>query len=54
MENIVSVLPVAIFVALIVYLLCKAVFQAYFKAKEEYVERIATKLKGSQDGKVRE
>lgn len=38
-------------VALIFYLMCKAVIGSYFKAKEGFVNKLMEKLKGASNGK---
>jgi hypothetical protein len=43
--------PPAVLLAITLWLVCKAIFQSWFRAKEEYVDRIVNKMKGAKNGK---
>lgn len=48
-----TILAVALALAIILWLLCKAIFQTYYKEREKFTDRLVAKLKGVKDGKER-
>lgn len=40
-------LVIAVVLALLAWLLCKAIFQTYYKEREKFTDRIVAKLKGN-------
>lgn len=48
-----SILVMIAVLAVILWLLCKAIFQTYYKEREKFTDRLVAKLKGVKDGKDR-